>query len=62
MVDLNLFVPFLHAADGDGLVVELLCGAYSELLSLQQAEFETAVVSEQFLFHLDTFLRFAWYV
>jgi hypothetical protein len=60
MTNPDLFVPFFRTEDGDS--IELLSGAYTELLSLQQAEFETVVVSEKFIFHLDTFLRFSWYV
>lgn len=60
MVELDLFVPFLRTADDCSGLVKLLCGAYTELLTLQPLEFEEIVVSEKFLFHLDTFLRFSW--
>lgn len=63
MVELDLFVPFLRTPDGCSALLEVLGTAYAELLNLQsRAEFETAVGSEKFIFHLDTFLRFAWCV
>lgn len=58
---IDMLVPFVRSADDCSALVAMLCEGYTDLLNLQQEAFETAVVSEAFLFHLDTFLRFAWY-
>ena len=57
----DLLVAFVRSADDCSALVDILCEGYTELLNLQQEEFETTLVSDTFVFHLDTFLRFAWY-